>query len=137
MKEDEEYQDIVRMNPESVSIDGLISPTQNDAVEFLFGMFWMYDEGYNDISELFSKENSVSLIEGDEINPYDYILNLYAIALEENWNASELENVGLNYMCSYYTDKSEIGYTILDIDHNGTKELLIGDTTEYGGDILL
>ena len=36
--------------------------------------------------------------------------------------------------CSYYTDPSEIGYTYLDIDQNGSTELLVGEVGTYGGD---
>lgn len=47
--------DLAKIAPESVTIDGEKSPTQNDAVEFLLAMFLMYEEGYDDISDLFSE----------------------------------------------------------------------------------
>lgn len=53
--EDPSDPDLAKIAPESVIIDGKKSPTQNDAVEFLLAMFLMYEEGYDDISDLFSE----------------------------------------------------------------------------------
>lgn len=46
--------DGILISPESVTLDGEDSPTQNDAVEFLLAMFFAYDEGYDDLSVLLS-----------------------------------------------------------------------------------
>ena len=44
----------ILISPESVTLDGEKSPSQNDAVEFLLAMFFAYDEGYDDLSALLS-----------------------------------------------------------------------------------
>lgn len=62
--EDSSDPDLAKIAPESVAIDGKKSPTQNDAVEFLLAMFLMYEEKYDDISELFSETVNPS---GDQI----------------------------------------------------------------------
>lgn len=49
------------IHPQSVNFDGTESPSQNDAVEFLYNMFAAYDKGYEDLSELLSSsEGSVN-----------------------------------------------------------------------------
>lgn len=64
---------------------------------------------------------------------YDSVISLYATALHEGWGFDQLEAAGLNYMCGYYTNPSDLGYILLDIDHNGTEELIVGEIGEYGG----
>ena len=70
---------------------------------------------------------------GTQTDAYDNIIALYATALREGWGYDQLEAAGLNYMCMYYTDPSEIGYAIVDVNHNGSDELIIGAVGEYGG----
>ena len=65
---------------------------------------------------------------------YAGILTQYAVAMGERWDQAKLAEAGLNTLCSYYTDPSEIGYTYLDIDQNGSTELLVGEVGTYGGD---
>lgn len=42
----------VLISPEAVTINGKKSPTQEDAVKFLFAMFYAYEQGYDTVSEL-------------------------------------------------------------------------------------
>lgn len=42
------------IRPQSVNFGGTESPSQNEAVEFLYNMFAAYDKGYEDLSELLS-----------------------------------------------------------------------------------
>lgn len=64
---------------------------------------------------------------------YDSVISLYETALYEGWGFDQLEAAGLNYMCGYYTNPSDLGYILLDIDHNGTEELIVGEIGAYGG----
>ena len=73
------------------------------------------------------------------LNVYQEILDQYDTALIQEWDMQRLVDEGLCYLCGYYEDPSEIGYTCIDIDGNGVEELLIcqslqGD--EYKGMIL-
>lgn len=61
--EDPSDPDLASISPESVTIDGKKSPTQNDAVEFLLAMFLMYEEGYDNISDLFSETQSPNTVD--------------------------------------------------------------------------
>lgn len=64
---------------------------------------------------------------------YAQIIEDYTTAVNERWNDSQLESGGLNYLCRYYMDASQLGYVYSDIDHNGTTELLIGDCSDTSG----
>lgn len=64
---------------------------------------------------------------------YDSVISLYATALREGWDFDQLEAAGLNYMCGYYTNPSELGYAFVDVNNNGSDELIIGEVGEYGG----
>ena len=55
------------IRPQTVTFDGTESPSQNDAVEFLYGMFKAYDEGYEDLSELLSGSASFGQQENIEL----------------------------------------------------------------------
>lgn len=66
---------------------------------------------------------------------YASILEQYLTAVQEQWDQMQLKDAGLNDLCSYYEDASDLGYTYSDIDHNGTEELLIGEVGAYGGEI--
>lgn len=44
--------DIALISPETVTLDGVKSSTQEEAVRFIYGMFSAYDEGYKNLSEL-------------------------------------------------------------------------------------
>lgn len=59
---DEKDSDIALITPESVTVANEKSPTQNDAVEFLLGMFLMYDKGDDDLSYLLSDDTADKIL---------------------------------------------------------------------------
>ena len=59
---------------------------------------------------------------------YKQILDKYKTGVDEKWTIQEFMDNGLCYLCGY--DPEEVGYTFIDIDGNGIKELLIGDAME-------
>lgn len=72
----------------------------------------------------------------DEIpEAYEKILSLYASALTERWNGEKLMENDMNYMLAdCYGDNpfQNVGYAIVDLDENGSRELLIGATADIG-----
>lgn len=63
---------------------------------------------------------------------YKDILDKYYQALSESWDMQRLADNGLCYLCMYYEGLSDIGYTFIDIDNNGVRELLIGEMNAEG-----
>ncbi len=61
---------------------------------------------------------------------YAPILEKYRTALSQDYDMGQLRDAGLNYMCAYHDDTSEIGYAFLDVDQNGIPELFIGEISE-------
>ena len=64
---------------------------------------------------------------------YAVVVGEYYTAMEEEWDASELMDAGLNYMiaeCYQNNPLENIGYAIIDIDGDGIEELLIGVMVE-------
>ncbi len=60
---------------------------------------------------------------------YASVLNRYYIALEEKWDAEELDRTGLSILARYCYDGNaleNVGYAFLDLDGDGKEELLIG-----------
>lgn len=62
------------------------------------------------------------------------VLEQYNTALLEQWSMQEYEAAGLCALCAYYTNPSQVGYWLEDVDYNGTEELLVGETEASGGD---
>lgn len=58
---------------------------------------------------------------------YAPILEKYAAAMTLGYDRSQLQDAGLNLLCAFHQDLSEIGYTYLDVDGDGREELLIGE----------
>lgn len=63
---------------------------------------------------------------------YQPVLDLYYTALSESWPVSELQDQGMNYMLRYYSEPSELGYSLIDIDNNGVLELFTGELRASG-----
>lgn len=66
---------------------------------------------------------------------YAEILSLYASALTERWDGGTLMEHDMNYMLAdCYGDNpfQNVGYAIVDLDENGSRELLIGATANIG-----
>ncbi len=58
---------------------------------------------------------------------YKSILDAYKVALEEEWDNSKLFDNNLNYMVDHFEDRmNHIGYYFIDLDGDGSDELLIG-----------
>lgn len=59
---------------------------------------------------------------------YSSIIDTYSIALSNNWDRETCINNGVNYLVSSYAQYAphELGYYFMDIDQNGTEELIIG-----------
>lgn len=115
---------------------------ENDRAIFIW--FWIDGEGYvlnEEFSQLPGEGAGGDAAEHD--NPagqttdtripeaYIHTLNLYATALDNQWNGGALMNQGLNYMAAdCYGDAplENIGYRIQDLDGDGNQELVIGTT---------
>lgn len=84
-------------------------------------------------------DTSQPAAESSDLSSYSSILQQYRTALQEDWDFDTLMNNGLNYLCAYHkgTGLDDIGYSLYDIDNNGTPELLIGELgqTNRGGDV--
>lgn len=64
---------------------------------------------------------------------YDTLIEQYHTMLSEKWNIGQAMSAGLNYMLidnHHGNPLEEIGYTILDLDEDGTEELIIGSMIE-------
>ncbi|MGN1031647.1 MAG: hypothetical protein ACI4PQ_08600 [Butyricicoccaceae bacterium] len=64
---------------------------------------------------------------------YAVVIGEYYTALSEKWDAAELMEKELNYMvadCHHGQPLEEIGYAIIDLNGDGTEELLIGSKVE-------
>lgn len=57
---------------------------------------------------------------------YDEIIRKYYHGASLNWTIQEFSEDGLCYLFGYDPDISKVGYCIMDIDGDGTDELLIG-----------
>lgn len=57
--------------------------------------------------------------------PYEPILSQYQTAVSEGWNGQQLVDAGLNYMIRD-VETETVGYTVDDLDGDGTPEFIIG-----------
>lgn len=103
--------DLVKISPESLTIDGKKSPTKDEAVEFLLAMFFAYDEGYNDLSELLSGIALTGLTEGQrEVN------------LTETYT-NEAEGISFQYPAGWVILDFNSDFTVVDmIDSANTED---------------
>ena len=62
---------------------------------------------------------------------YRQIIDKYKTGVDEKWTIQEFSENNLAYVCGYRPE--HVGYAFMDLDGNGVKELIIGDT-EYGID---
>lgn len=69
----------------------------------------------------------------DKVDPisedYQYILNKYVTAIEENWGGEQYMEHDMSYALVNFESAEQYGYTFLDIDGNDVEELLITDGT--------
>ena len=67
------------------------------------------------------------------LEAYATIIGEYYTAFSEGWDAAQVMEAGLNYMVAdshHGNPLAEIGYTVTDLDGDGTDELAIGSMAE-------
>lgn len=61
---------------------------------------------------------------------YQPVVAKYVTALTEHWGGEACSNADISILVSYATSPSELGYALLDLDNDGTDELIIANDAE-------
>lgn len=61
---------------------------------------------------------------------YQPVIAKYVTALTEHWGGEACSNADISLLVSYVTSPSELGYALLDLDNDGTDELIIANDAE-------
>lgn len=61
---------------------------------------------------------------------YQPVIAKYTTALTEHWGGEACSNADISILVSYATSPSELGYALLDLDNDGTDELIIANDAE-------
>ena len=61
---------------------------------------------------------------------YQPVIAKYVTALTEHWGGEACSNADISILVSYATSPSELGYALLDLDNDGTDELVIANNAE-------
>ena len=61
---------------------------------------------------------------------YQPVIAKYVTALTEHWGGEACINADISILVSYATSPSELGYALLDLDNDGTDELVIANDAE-------
>lgn len=61
---------------------------------------------------------------------YQPVVAKYVTALTEHWGGEACSNGDISILVSYATSPSELGYALLDLDNDGTDELIIANDAE-------
>lgn len=61
---------------------------------------------------------------------YQPVIAKYVTALTERWGGEACSNADISILVSYATSPSELGYALLDLDNDGTDELIIANDAE-------
>ena len=61
---------------------------------------------------------------------YQPVIAKYVTALTEHWGGEACSNADISILVSYATSPSELGYALLDLDNDGTNELVIANDAE-------
>ena len=61
---------------------------------------------------------------------YQPVIAKYITALTEHWGGEACSNADISLLVSYATSPSELGYALLDLDNDGTDELIIANDAE-------
>ena len=61
---------------------------------------------------------------------YQPVIAKDVTALTEHWGGEECSNADISLLVSYATSPSELGYALLDLDNDGTDELIIANDAE-------
>lgn len=67
------------------------------------------------------------------LEAYAAVIGEYYTVLQEDWDAAQVMEAGLNYMVAdsfFETPTEDIGYAVADLDGDGTEELVIGSRRE-------
>lgn len=67
------------------------------------------------------------------LEAYAAVIGEYYTVLQEDWDAAQVMEAGLNYMVAdsfFETPTEDIGYAVEDLDGDGTEELIIGSRRE-------
>lgn len=76
------------------------------------------------------KDISGQMQNADALELYTPILEKYKTALTENWSWEQCDAADISRMILFdTTDKNNLGWCLLDLDSNGTEELIISDGT--------
>ena len=73
-----------------------------------------------------SVQNNLEAVEN-----YTPVIEKYKTALLENWSWEQCDEAGISRSIMYgTTDRSSLGWTLLDLDNNGIEELIVSDGSE-------
>lgn len=61
---------------------------------------------------------------------YQPVIAKYVTALTEHWGGEACSNADISILVSYATSPSELGYALLDLDNDGTDELIIANDAD-------
>lgn len=61
---------------------------------------------------------------------YQSIIGKYAAAITEKWDADQCADADISLLTRYVSSLSELGYALLDLDMDGTDELIIANDAE-------
>lgn len=89
----------------------------------------LYFDGSVDMQQITEEDDDYATVE----EAYAIVIGEYYSAAEEQWDSAALMDAGLNYMvaeCYLDNPLENIGYAIVDLNCDGTEELLIGSMTE-------
>lgn len=59
---------------------------------------------------------------------YAEILEKYKSGVSKGWGIQEFAAAGLCYLFGYYSDTSQAGYALMDINNDGVEELILGES---------
>lgn len=89
----------------------------------------LYFDGSVDMQQITEEDDDYATVE----EAYAIVIGEYYSAAEEQWDSAALMDAGLNYMvaeCYLDNPLENIGYVIVDLNNDGTEELLIGSRIE-------
>ena len=89
----------------------------------------LYFDGSVDMQQITEEDDDYATVE----EAYAIVIGEYYSAAEEQWDSAELMDAELNYMvaeCYLDNPLENIGYAIVDLNNDGTEELLIGSRIE-------
>lgn len=118
----------VLIRPSDIILDGIKSPTQEDAVQLLYVMFAAYDEGYEDLAELLSEEAGGSLPDGGGIGADNAGKKIYYVGdtVQMTWeDGSSVEIAFLDWGTYYDYKNDRCLYIECEITNTGTDELRV------------